>query len=115
METTLEPSFMQAVLFVAGFKPRSMVNAQAALLALGLEKTEFTAAELDESITQGSKNLAGCASGSLVAMGLIVVVGRQKSPKENAKGRRLDVFTIPAHKRETAKAWLRANGFAGDM
>lgn len=110
--TTLEPSFLQAVLFIANFKPRSMALAQAGLLALGLDKVEFTAAELDPSITQGSKHLAGAATGALVAMGLLVVVGRVKSPNENAKGRKLDLLRIPQDRRSTARAWLRANGFS---
>ena len=113
--TTLEPSFLTAVLFLAGFKPRSMALAQAGLLALGLDRKECTAADLDPTITQGSKHLAGAATGALVAMGLLVVVGRCKSPRENAKGRKLDVLAIPAHRRSTAKVWLTRNGFAANQ
>lgn len=113
--TTLDPAFLTAVLFLANFKPRSMALCQAGLLALGLDRREFTAADLDPTITQGSKHLAGAATGALVAMGLLVVVGRCKSPNASAKGRRVDILAIPEHRRATAKVWLERNGFAANQ
>ena len=46
--TTLDPSFLRAVVLMTGFKPSPMRNAQAALLAIGLRMAEFTAADLQK-------------------------------------------------------------------
>ena len=37
------------------------------------------------------------------------MVGRVKSPRENAKGRKLDLLRLAPGKRGTALTWLRAN------
>ena len=111
MNTNLDAQFLAAVTLMVGFKPEPMKRAQAALLYMGLSGFDFTAAELPESVVDGSKHIAGAATGSLVAIGLLTVVGRQKSPDPAAKGRKLDVLRLQDDKRATAKAWLRANGF----
>lgn len=112
MTTTLEPSFLRAVVLVTGFKPQPMKSAQAALLLIGLKSPSFTAADLPPEVCNGSKHLAGAATGALIAQGLLEVVGRVKSPNPNAKGRRLDLVTIPEGKRSTVLCWLTRNGFA---
>lgn len=107
--TTLEPAFLQAVVLLNGFKPRPMVTAQGALLHLALQGLDFTAADLPAEVTGDSKHIAGAATGALISQGLLVVVGRQKSPRPDAKGRKLDVLRMAPNKRATALAWLRAN------
>lgn len=113
--TTLEPSFLQAVVLLVNFKPEKMKRAQAALLYIGLLGGDFTAAQLPDGVTEGNKHIAGAATGSLVAIGMLEVVGRMKSPDPSAKGRKLDVLRIPSDKIATARAWLNANGFDVDV
>ena len=108
--TTLDPSFLRSVVAITMFKPERMRRCQAALLMFGLAGGEFTAAALPGEITEGNRHVAGAATGSLVATGLLTVTGRIKSPLPNAKGRKLDVLRLTCI--ETAKTWLRANGFA---
>jgi hypothetical protein len=108
--TTLDPQFLRAIVLLCGFKPEKMKRAQAALLLIGLRAQEFTAAELPGEITEGSKHIAGAATGALVAEGLLEVIGRVKSPRPDAKGRKLDVLRIPREKWNTVKTWLRING-----
>ncbi len=109
--TTLKVSFLRAVVLMIGFKPKLTRGVQAALLSMALRFDEFTAADLPAEITQGSKHVAGAASGTLVALGLIKVIRREPSPNKNAKGRKLDVFCLADGKRGAVKAWLRANEF----
>lgn len=108
--TTLEPAFLQAVLTMTAFKPQPMRRVQAALIYLGLRLDEFTAADLPESVTGGSAHIAGAATGALVAQGLLVVVGRVKSPRASSKGRRVDVLRLAS--RSNAHLWLARNGFS---
>ena len=108
--TTLDPQFLRAVILVSGFRPRPMETAQIALLCIGLRGGRFCAADLPGEITHGDQHIAGCACGSLASTGLIECVGRMKSPRPDAKGRKLDVWEIPGNKRATAEAWLRAHG-----
>ena len=115
MTTTLCPQFLRAVVLMTCFRGKAMQSAQAALLLIGLKGHDFTAAELPAEITNGSRHLAGAATGALIAQGLLEVVARVKSPRPEAKGRKLDVLRIPAAKRETAKTWLRANGYVDDV
>jgi len=109
MTTTLDPQFLRAVVLMTGFKPSPMRNAQAALLMMGMKAQEFTAAELPGEITNGSKHIAGAATGALVAIGLLTVVRRIPSPVKSAKGRKLDVLRVD--RPEVAKVWLTANGY----
>lgn len=88
-----------------------MQSAQAGLLYLGFQG-DFTAADLPGELTNGSRHIAGAATGALVAQELIECVGRVKSPTPSAKGRKVDVWRIPAHRISAARAWLRANGYA---
>lgn len=104
--TTLEPSFLRAVVLLCGFKPSRMVSAQAGLLCIGLHRDTFTAADLPGEL--GGKHLSGAATGALVATGLLTVKGRVKSPNVNAKGRKLDLLTVT--NAAQARTWLRANG-----
>lgn len=112
MSTTLDPSFLQAVALCTAFKPEQTKRAQAACLYIGLRGLDFTGADIPEEITGGDMHVAGIATGCLSSIKLLEVVARVKSPKENAKGRKLNVFRIPANRVAAAKAWLRANEFA---
>ena len=107
--TTLEPSFLRSVVVMTMFSPKRMTRCQAGLLLIGLNGGDFTAAQLPGELTEGNKHCAGAATGSLVATGLLTVIGRIKSPQPNAKGRKLDVLRLTSL--ETAKTWLRANHF----
>lgn len=107
--TTLEASFLRAVVLVTAFKPEPMRRAQAALLYMGLRGGEFMAADLPGEITNGSKHLAGAATGALVALGLLTVTRRVKSPDPRAKGRKLNV--LQCHETNRALIWLMRNGF----
>ena len=109
MTTTLEPDFLVAVVRMITFKGRKMLGAQAALLHLALKGVDFTAAELPGEIVGDSRHIAGAATGALIAQGLLVVVDRIKSPRPEAKGRKLDVLRLAAGKRSTAITWLKAN------
>lgn len=111
MSTTLDASFLRAVTLMVAFKPERMKRAQATLLYMGLQGGDFTAAELPAEVTEGNKHVAGAATGALVAMQLLAVVGRCKSPDPAAKGRKLDILRLPSDKIGTARAWLSANGF----
>ena len=111
MSTTLDASFLRAVVVMTGFRGHAMKSAQAALLMIGLRGHTFTAADLPGEVTGGSRHVAGAATGALISIGLLECVGRVKSPHENAKGRKLDLLQIPAAKYSTARTWLSANGY----
>lgn len=111
MTTTLEPQFLRICLAMSDFKPGSMLETKGALLILGLRYPEFTAADLPQGY--GGTHLSGAATGALVAEGLLEVCGRIKSPKPNAKGRKLDVLRLVSV--ELAKTWLRANRIDPDL
>lgn len=112
MNSTIDIEFLRTLVIVTGFKPHPMKSAQAALLMIGLRTPTFCAADLPPEVCNGSKNLAGCATGALIAQGLLEVIGRVKSPNPNAKGRRLDLLQIPDAKRSTVLTWLERNGFS---
>ncbi len=109
MTTTLEPDFLLAVIRMSEFKREKLLGAKAGLLSMALLGQDFTAADLPAELTEGSRHRAGAATGSLVAMGLLVVVDRIKSPKENAKGRRVDVLRLAPGKKSTVITWFKAN------
>ena len=109
MSTTLDASFLRAVVMMTGFKPNRMRRAQAALLMLGFSGQDYSAADLPDEVTEGSRHLAGAATGSLISIGLLTVIRREKSPEKKAKGRKLDILQLTSI--EKAKAWLRANQF----
>ena len=58
----------------------------------------------------GNVHLAGCATGALVATGMIEVIGRIKSPKPSAKGRRLDLLRLPPENYAKAETFLHRHG-----
>jgi hypothetical protein len=109
MTSTLSPSFLRTVVVMTGFKPNLMRRVQAALLMMAMQCEEVTAAQIPPEITEGNRHIAGAATGSLIAEGLLTVIGRVKSPNPDAKGRKLDVVRLVSV--EKAKTWLRANGF----
>lgn len=111
MTTTLDPSFLRAVVLVCTFRGTAMQSAQAALLLIGLNGQTFTAADLPGEVCNGSRHLAGAATGSLIAIGLLEVVGRIKSPRADAKGRKLDLLQITPGKRGLVCAWLADRGY----
>jgi hypothetical protein len=107
MTTTLSTSFLRAVVVITSNTPEPMKRAKAALLLFSLRQVDFTAAVLPAEITNGSRHLAGAATGSLIAEGFLKVVGRVKSPHSNAKGRKLDLLRGVSSER--TKTWLRTN------
>lgn len=107
--TTLDPQFLRAVVLLTGFKPHRMRRVQAALLMLGFTGQDYTAADIPDELTEGSRHIAGAATGSLIAIGLLTVTRREKSPEAKAKGRKLDVLRLTSI--EKAKCWLRENQF----
>lgn len=78
---------------------------------VGLRGETFTGAVLPGELVGGSKHISGLAVGSLVTMGLLEVVGRVKSPRENAHGRKVDLLQIPANKYSTVRTWLSRHGY----
>lgn len=112
MTTTLEPSFLRAVVLMSSFRGHAMRSAQAGLLYIGLRCDTFTASDLPGELTNGSRHIAGAATGALVAQGLLEVVGRVKSSRPEANGRKIDILRIPQGKRATVYTWLAANGFS---
>jgi len=110
MNTQLSPDFLASAMKVQAFKSRPMLEAQAALLRIALTGRDVNATQIPPDITCGSKNLAGCATGALIAEGLLEVVGRVRSPNPNAKGRKLDSCRIPAGKYNTVRTWFVRNG-----
>lgn len=111
MSTTLSPDFLQVIVLVSNFRGTPLQSAQACLLLLALEKGAITAADMPASICNGSKSLAGCATGALISMGLLEVVGRVKSPNPDANGRKCNLLRIPNDKMATARTWLRIHGY----
>lgn len=110
MSTTLSADFLVAVSRMSEFKREKLLACKAELLALALQGRDFTAAELTDSATEGSPHRAGAATGALISIGLLAVVGRVKSPKESAKGRKLDLLRLAPGKYQTVLTWFRANG-----
>jgi hypothetical protein len=106
---SFDPNFLIAVLHAGTFKRAKLLPAQAGLLYLALRKETFTAAELPGELTEGSIHLAGLATGSLIAQGLIVCVGRVKSPNKSARGREVRELRLAPSKRSTVLTWFRAN------
>ena len=104
----LEPSFLRMVVVATMFKPDGMRRIEAALVALSLTEQAFTAAELPDEVTAGDRHLPGCATGGLLAAGVLTCIGRVKSPNKDAKGRKVDL--LRATSRELSRTWLKRNG-----
>jgi len=111
MSTTLDSDFLRAIVLVTGFRGNAMQGAQAALLMIGLRGQDFCAGQLPKEVCSDNKHLAGCATGALVAIGLLEVVGRVKSPNPDAKSRKMNLLRIPNDKVSTARTWLRVHGY----
>ena len=103
----LDPDFLRAIILMDAFKPDRSIRVQAALLRIACRAEEFDATMLPGEITEGSIQAAGAACGSLVTQGLIVCIGRHKSPDEEAKGRKLNVYRMGEYGR--IRAWFEAN------
>ena len=112
MSTTLETSFLRAVLLQVSFKADEMKKAQGALLLIALERGTVMATDIPREIVGDSEHRAGAACGALVSIELLRVKERVKSPDVRAKGRKLNVFAIPYGRRRAAMAWLKANEFS---
>lgn len=106
---SLEQNFLTAIIMVANFRPSRIEALQVALLLIGVQGIEFSAADV-AVIANGDIHLPGCACGSLLAMGLAECTGRIKSPMPKAHGRKLNTYRIPAAKIPTARTWLREHG-----
>ncbi len=112
MSTTLSPDFLRSVIIVSSFRGDDLDTCCAALLFIGLRVDTFTGADIPAELTNGSKTLAGCAVGSLVAQELIEATGvRVKSPHPDAKGRKVNEYRIPANRVSTARSWLHSRGY----
>lgn len=109
MTTSLAPDFLVVTMNVSAFRNQAMTRTQGALLTLALAGT-MDASQLPGEICNGDPHLAGCASGALVAQGLICVVGRVKSSNACAKGRKVNQFAIAEGRRGTVLTWLARNG-----
>ena len=109
--STLSREFIIETMHVSAHKGAEMRRAQAALLTLAIQHPTCTAADLPGELTNGSKSLAGCASGALIAMNLLECVGRVKSPHKDAKGRKLNVLAVPNGRRWAVVSFLERNGF----
>ena len=92
--TTLDASFLRTVVILTGFKPEKMRRCQAALLMIGFAGMDYSAADIPQELTEGSRHIAGAATGALVSIGLLNVVGRIKSPHDSAKGLKLDLLRL---------------------
>jgi hypothetical protein len=108
----LDAQFLRSVILLVSFRGTTMQAAQAALLLIGLRGGDFTAAELPGEVCGGSPHIAGAATGALISIGLLEVVGRVKSPRPNAKGRKLDLLRVPSAKVSTVRTWLALRGYA---
>ena len=108
--STLSREFIIETMHVSAHKGAEMRRAQAVLLTLAIQHPTCTAADLPGELTNGSKSLAGCASGALIAMKLLECVGRVKSPHKDAKGRKLNVLRIKEGRLNAALSWLARNG-----
>lgn len=115
MSTTLDASFLRAVLMQVSFKPDEMKRAQAALLLIALERGTVMATQIPREIVGDSEHRAGAACGALVSQNLLKVTARVKSPDEKAKGRKLNVYRVPYGRRRAVVAWLRANKFEANV
>ena len=108
--TTLDAQFLRAIVLMTDFKQKESARAKSALLALAVAGLDFTAADLPAEIANGDIHITGAACGALVSEGLIVAVGRRKSPDPKAKGRKLNVYRLAAGKFNTVRAWFAAQG-----
>lgn len=105
----MNPDFLLAAMRMQEFKGDKMLSVKAGLLHLAITGLDFTAADLPAGLTAGSKHIAGASTGALVALGLIIVVDRVKSPNPNAKGRKVDVLRLAPGKRGTVLAFFKAH------
>lgn len=110
--TTLEPGFLRAALLTSSFRGDDLDRCMCFLIRLGLRGEPFNASMIPGELLNGSKTLAGCATGALIAMGLLVATGeRVKSSNPAANGRKVNQLSLPPEKVSTAHAWMRARGF----
>lgn len=112
MSTTLDPSFLRAIVLKVAFHPEPLRRAQAAIIYAALEAVSFTADEvLCGELTNGDTKISGICVGSLASMGLLERVGRCKSPAPSRNGAWVNVWRLAAGKLETAKTFLTRNQF----
>lgn len=114
MNSTFDPSFLRAIILMTGWRGTEVDRFQAGLLMLGLRGQDFSAADLPAELSNGNVHIAGCATGRLLTLGLIEVVGRVKSPNKNAHGRKLNLLRIPSQKVSAARTWLRDRGYLNE-
>ena len=112
MSTTLDASLMRSILLATSFRGGDMDRACAALLMIGLQGCDFDSGMLPAEITGDSKQLAGMATASLCAQGLIECVGRVRSSSPLANGRKVNLWRIPAPRVSTVRTWLALRGYA---
>lgn len=110
--TTLDTGLLRAIILATSFRGDDMARAQAALLMIGLQGLDFDSGQLPAEITGDSKQLAGMATASLCAQGLIECVGRVRSSSPLANGRKVNLWRIPAPRVSTVRTWLALRGYA---
>lgn len=111
----MDAGFLRAVIVVSAFRGDDMDRAMAALLLIGLHHREFCAGHLPKEICGESKSLAGCATGALITAGLVVVIGRVKSPNPDANGRKCNLITIPDEMKPAARRFLAVRGYVDQV
>ena len=110
-DTKLDPAFVEAICCMVDFKGEQIRQAQAFLLCVGLTGRDITADMIPDSYLGGNIHLAGAATGGLLQTKLLTVVGRAKSQRPGAHGRKLNIFRIAPGKIETAKTWLMRHDY----
>lgn len=112
MSTTLDASFLRAVVLKVAYHPEIVRRTQAAIIYAALAGNAFTADEvLPKEITGDDVTVSGIAVGSLCSMKLLMRVGRCKSPAESRNGAWVNRWVLAYGKSGAAKTWLARNGF----
>jgi hypothetical protein len=111
------PKFWQGILLKLSFKPDKVKRTMAALIYVALEGKTFTADCVPKEITEDTTT-AGCAVRLLVknkkgvGLDFLTCTGWVTSPAESRHGAAVRQWELTPGKRQTAIAWLKANGFA---
>jgi len=82
------------------------------MVGLSAGGATFCAAQIPRDLLRGDIHLSGLATKSLLKMGLIEKVGYCPSPDKSAKGRPVCELRIAPGKWETAKTFLKRQGYA---
>lgn len=104
----MNPDFSNAVLHITAWKHRKLVRVQRALLAVALEKTEFSSDDLPEDLLDAKdRNTIGAAFGALRHEGLIEACRFAPSQKKSRHGNPVRIWRLSSLGK--AQSWLQAN------